>query len=377
MKTAIVTGVSGQDGFDCCGKHFTTFQGLSVHFSRKRCSGLEEFKAWLLAKEIKMKTAVITGISGQDGSYLAEHLLAKGYTVVGIDRRKSTRVGLGENTTLFADHPSFISCFGDIKDASFINWIVQEYKPEKYFNLAAQSHVGQSFKEPLETFDTDARAVIVVLDSIRRNSPETRFYQASTSELFGGLDCPSTGYTEDSPLYPRSPYGVAKLAAYWAVKNYREAYGLFACNGILFNHESPRRGSDFVTRKITLGISAIAQGKAETISLGNIDARRDWGFAGDYVQAMDLMLDADEPDEFIVATGKSISVRDFLRSAIRSAGLDDSAWEKYVDYDPRFMRPSEVPNLLGNPTKINQVLGWEATHTVDDLVKMMIETDLV
>lgn len=326
-----------------------------------------------------MKTAIVTGVSGQDGSYLAEHLIGNGYFVVGIDRRRLNDPKSPSRITLdgLKDSPSLKVVDGDITDPSFMMRIIADYKPEKFFNLAAMSHVGQSFKQPVATFNIDALAVVNQLESIRRFSPETRYYQASTSELFGGLDCPDTGYTEDSPLYPRSPYGVAKLAAYWAVRNYREAYGLFASNGLLFNHESPRRGSDFVTRKITLGVSAIARGEADTISLGNIDARRDWGFAGDYVQAMDLMLDTDEPGDFVVATGVSISVRDFLRSAIRHAGLDDEAWEKYVDYDPRFMRPSEVPNLLGNPSKIKNVLGWEAKHDVDALIRMMVESDLV
>ena len=325
-----------------------------------------------------MKTAIVTGVSGQDGSYLAEHLTANGYFVVGIDRRRLNDPSSPSRRLLtgLKHSQSFLVIDGNITDPMFVTKIIADYKPEKFFNLAAMSHVGQSFSEPVATFNTDAVAVVNQLEAIRRFSPNTRFYQASTSELYGGLTCPPEGYDEESTLHPRSPYGVAKLAAYWAVRNYREAYGLFASNGILFNHESPRRGSDFVTRKITLGVASIAQGKADKITLGNIDAYRDWGFAGDYVVAMDAMLNHNEPDDFVVATGVSITVRDFLIKALNAAGLNGEEWERYVEFDPRFMRPSEVPWLKGNPTKIKEVLGWEPTVDIDGLTEMMVKHDI-
>jgi len=328
---------------------------------------------------ITLKVAIVTGIAGQDGSYLAEHLISRGYFVIGVDRRRVSDPRSPARPTVrhLSDNPSLKIIDGDITDPLFMTRLIADYKPEKFFNLAAMSHVGQSFKQPVATFDIDARAVIVQLDAIKRFSPDTHYYQASTSELYGGLKCPDTGYTEQSPFHPRSPYGVAKLAAYWAVVNYREAFGLFASNGILFNHESPRRGSDFVTRKITLGVAAIARGEASTITLGNLDAKRDWGFAGDYVVAMDTMLDYKEPGDFIVATGYTAPVQEFLIKALRAAELDWKNWEQYIEYDPRFMRPSEVPVLLGDPTKIKEELGWEASTDLDQLVTMMVEHDLV
>ena len=324
-----------------------------------------------------MKTAIVTGVAGQDGSYLAEHLIDCGYFVVGVDRRRPNdpRAPSRINLEHLKNNQALKVVDGDITDPTFMTRLVADYKPEKFFNLAAMSHVGHSFKQPMATFDINATAVIQELDAIRRFSPETKFYQASTSELFGGLDCPEEGYTESSPLCPRSPYGVAKLSAYWAVVNYREAYGMFATNGILFNHESPRRGADFVTRKITLGVAAIACGKADKITLGNLDAYRDWGYAGDYVQAMNLMMDADNPNDYIVATGHSYTVRDFLIKSFNAAGIEN--WEDYVEFDPRFMRPSEVPFLLGNLDKIKSELGWKPRVTLDGLVSMMVKHDLV
>jgi len=325
-----------------------------------------------------MKTAIVTGVSGQDGSYLAEHLIQRGYFVVGVDRRRVSDPRSPARPTLngLKKCQALKIVDGDITDPVFMTRLIADYTPEKFFNLAAMSHVGQSFKQPVATFNIDAVAVVNQLEAIRRFSPETHYYQASTSELFGGLTCPPEGYNEESPLHPRSPYGVAKLAAYWSVRNFREAYGLFATNGILFNHESARRGSDFVTRKITLGCAAIAAGKQDKIPLGNIDAYRDWGFAGDYVVAMDAMLDHSEPDDFVVATGVAITVRDFLIKALNAAGLDGGKWEDYVEFDPRFMRPSEVPWLKGDPTKIKEVLGWSSTVDVDGLTKMMVDNDL-
>ena len=325
-----------------------------------------------------MKTAIVTGIGGQDGSYLAEHLIAQGYFVVGVDRRRLEGPLRPARPLLAAleHNPSLKVVDGDITDPLFMTRLIADYKPEKFFNLAAMSHVGQSFDQPMATFNIDAVAVVGQLEAIRRFSPQTKFYQASTSELYGGLRCPDSGYTESSPFHPRSPYGVAKLAAYWSVVNYREAYGLHASNGILFNHESPRRGSDFVTRKITLGVSRIARGEADKITLGNIDACRDWGFAGDYVKAMDLMLDHPTGGDWIVATGQAYSVKDFLLMCLEEAGLDSAQWENYVEFDPRFMRPSEVPFLKGNPTKIKDELGWEATMDLQGLVKTMMKADL-
>ena len=325
-----------------------------------------------------MDTVVVTGVSGQDGSYLAEYLVERGYFVVGIDRRRlnDPRSPARPLLNSIKDSQFLKIVDGDISDPIFMTRIIADYKPEKLFNLAAMSHVGQSFKQPVATFDINALSVVHQLEAIRRFSPCTRFYQASTSELFGGLTCPTEGYNEESPFHPRSPYGVAKLAAYWSVRNYREAYGLYATNGILFNHESARRGSDFVTRKITLGVAAIATGKADKISLGNVDAYRDWGFAGDYVEAMDAMLNHHEPEDFVVATGVSITVRDFLIKALNAAGLDGGKWEEYVDFDPRFMRPSDVPWLKGDPTKIKDMLGWTHTVDVDGLTEMMVKHDM-
>jgi len=324
-----------------------------------------------------MKTAIVTGVGGQDGSYLAENLIAKGYFVIGIDRRRVDDPRAPARITLagLKGNDSLKVIDGDITDPLFITRLVSDYRPEKFFNLAAMSHVGQSFKQPTATFKTNAVTVINQLEAIRKFSPETKYYQASTSELYGNLACPKTGYDENHGFRPRSPYGVAKLAAYWAVVNYREAYGMFATNGILFNHESPRRGADFVTRKITLGVADIVRGKADKITLGNIEACRDWGFAGDYVEAMDLIMDAPNPKDYVVATGRSHSVRDFVIKSFNAAGIDD--WENYIEFDPRFMRPSEVPYLLGDPSKINDELGWKPRVTLDGLVSMMVKHDLV
>jgi len=319
-----------------------------------------------------MKKAIITGVLGQDGSLLSDLLLNENIEVHGIYRRVST----GENFDNLADaygHTGFHLHAGDITDTSFINDLVAMIKPDYYFNLAAMSHVGQSFKEPLKTFDVDANAVIIALDAIRRSSKDTKFYQASTSELFGGLKCPPEGYSENSPFHPRSPYGVAKLAAFWSVVNYREAYGLFACNGILHNHESPRRGLDFAPRKITHGVAAIKLGLKDKLLMGNLEAVRDIGHAKDYVKAMYMMLQADTPKDYLVATGEAVSIRQMLEYVCSLANLKI---EDIYEQDERFMRPSEVPYLKGNPTKIKDELGWKPEHDWKTLLKEMYENDL-
>jgi GDPmannose 4,6-dehydratase len=320
-----------------------------------------------------MKTAIITGVLGQDGSYLTEHLLDLGYRVVGISRRKSTdALSLGHLEHL-KNEPDFVLELGDITDPLFMTEKILKHKPDEFYNLAAQSHVGHSFTNPLMTFESDAHAVVQVLSLLKQHSPETRFYQASTSELFGGLNCPENGYTEDSVFHPRSPYGVAKLAAHWATINFREAYGMYACAGILFNHESPRRGLDFVTRKITNAAANIKLGRQTHITLGNLDASRDWGHAKDYVKAMRLMLQRNTPEEFVIATGQTNSIKEVLEIAFGVAGLGD--YEKYLQVDERFMRPSEVPVLKGNPAKAEVLLGWEKSYDFTNLITEMYNED--
>jgi len=262
---------------------------------------------------------------------------------------------------------------GDITDQTLISRVLYDHKPHEFYNLAAMSHVWQSFREPLSTFDVDARAVIGQLEMIRQISPYTRYYQASTSELFGGLACPEKGYDESSAFHPRSPYGVAKLAAFWAVKNYREAYGLFACNGILHNHSSPRRGFDFATRKITRGVASVKLGLQETLKMGNLEAFRDEGHSKDYVRAMWMMLQADRPEDYLVATGSGATIREMLEFVCGLAELDP---DEVYEADQRFMRPSEVPFLLGNPSKIRDELGWEPQYSWRALLEEMYRADL-
>ena len=319
-----------------------------------------------------MLTAVITGVAGQDGSYLAELLLEKVYRVVGLTLRHGTLVKY-MNIDHLLGNKNFKLFEGDITDQTLISRILHDHKPHEWYNLAAMSHVGQSFREPLSTFDVDARAVIGQLEMIRQISPYTRFYQASTSELFGGLSCPKEGYDEGSPFHPRSPYGVAKLASFWAVKNYREAYGLFACNGILHNHSSPRRGYDFATRKITRGVARVKLGLQKTLKMGNLSAFRDEGHSKDYVRAMWMMLQADRAEDYLVATGAGATIREMLEYVCSLAELDpDDVYEA----DQRFMRPSEVPYLLGNPSKITKELGWKPEYSWKALLKEMYESDL-
>jgi GDPmannose 4,6-dehydratase len=337
------------------------------------------------------KIALVTGITGQDGSYLAEVLLDKGYDVHGIARRTSlfNRARVEDRVRQAnAEGEVYELHYGDMGDSSSINRILAEVRPSELYNLAAQSHVGVSFDQPEYTSDVDATGVLRFLEGIRSLKLDTRFYQASTSELYGKVrEIPQS---ETTPFHPRSPYGVAKLYGYWIVRNYRESYGMHASNGILFNHESPRRGENFVTRKVTLGLARIKAGLQPTISMGNIDAKRDWGYAKDYVEMMWMMLQQDEPDDFVVATGETHTVREFIECASRVAGFD-IRWEGegveevgrdantgdvVVDINPKFYRPAEVEILRGDPTKAREVLGWSPKVKFAELVEMMMKADL-
>lgn len=334
-----------------------------------------------------MSKALITGITGQDGSYLAEFLLEKGYEVHGLIRRSST-----ENTEridhLLGEPEKVHLHYGDLTDASSLYRLLYKIQPTEVYNLAAQSHVKVSFDVPEFTADTNAIGTLRLLECIREVNDKIKFYQASSSELFGKVrEIPQN---ENTPFYPRSPYAVSKLYAYWITINYREAYGLFACNGILFNHESPRRGKNFVTRKITTGIADILRGKLDCLYLGNLDAKRDWGFAGDYVEAIWLILQQDEPDDYVVATGETHTVREFCELAFKSAGINlvwegEGLNEKGVDKDTgkvliriseKFFRPTEVDLLLGDPTKAKTKLGWKPRVSFEELVDMMVKSDL-
>lgn len=323
-----------------------------------------------------MKKALITGITGQDGSYLAELLLEKGYEVHGIIRRAST-FNTQRIDGLYQDpHVNGVKLFlhyGDMTDSSCLVRLVHEIMPDEVYNLAAQSHVRVSFDSPEFTGDVDAIGTMRLLEAIRATGKEKaiRFYQASTSELYGKVQ--EVPQKETTPFYPRSPYAVAKLYAFWAVKNYREAYGMFTSNGILFNHESPRRGETFVTRKITRAVGRIKYGLQNDLYMGNVNALRDWGYAGDYVEGMWRILQHDSPDDFVLATGEMHTVKEFLEAAFDHVGLD---WEKYTHHDSRYDRPSEVDQLLGDPTKARTVLGWEPKVKFRELVKMMVDADL-
>jgi len=314
-----------------------------------------------------VKTALITGITGQDGSYLAELLLAKGYRVVGMTRRTSTDVH--ERIQHLVDEIEFVS--GDLLDQSSITAIVARVRPDEVYNLAAQSFVPTSWDQPVLTGEFTALGVTRVLEAIRGVDPAIRFYQASSSEMFGKVQ--AVPQDERTAFYPRSPYGVAKLYGHWITINYRESYDLYAVSGILFNHESERRGKEFVTRKITDGVARIKLGLATELRLGNLDARRDWGFAGDYVRAMWLMLQQTVPADYVVATGATRSVGDFVRAAFAVADLD---WERYVVIDPRFYRPAEVDVLVGDARKARAELGWEPETPFEQLVESMVLADL-
>ena len=338
-----------------------------------------------------MKTAFITGISGQDGSYLTEFLLKKNYIVHGIIRRASVfnteRVDHLMNDNLIYGKKFFLH-YGDLTDSSNLNRLLQKIKPDEIYNLGAQSHVMVSFDVPEYSADVDSLGTLRLLDAIRETGIKTKFYQASTSELYGKAQ--EIPQNEKTPFYPRSPYAVAKLYAYWIVKNYREAYNIFACNGILFNHESQRRGKTFVTRKITVAISNILKGKQEKLFLGNLDAKRDWGFAKDYVEGMYLMLQVEKPDTYILATNRTETVRNFVAMAFKGAGIevefegsgedeiavDKATGKTVVRVNPKFYRPAEVDLLIGDPEKAKKELGWEPKTTLEVLCAMMVEADL-
>ncbi len=324
-----------------------------------------------------MKRALITGITGQDGSYLAELLLSKGYEVHGIIRRAST-FNTDRIDHLYRDpHEKGVKLFlhyGDLTDGTSLRRILEQVQPDEIYNLGAQSHVAVSFEQPSYTADVDATGTLrlfeAVRDSCENSGRSVRIYQACSSEMFGSTPPPQS---EATPFHPRSPYGVSKVAGYWYGVNYREAYGMFIANGILFNHESERRGETFVTRKITRAVGRIKHGLQDKLYLGNMDAKRDWGYAPDYVEAMWLMLQADEPDDFVIATGESHSVREFVQAAFAEVDLD---WEEHVEIDPRYFRPAEVDYLLGDASKAREKLGWEPTVSLDELVKRMVAYDM-
>jgi GDPmannose 4,6-dehydratase len=310
--------------------------------------------------------AFITGITGQDGSYLAELLLEKGYEVHGMIRRSST-INTGRIDHIF---DRLHIHHGDLLDGSRVTNLIAKIQPDEIYNLAAQSHVRVSFDMPVYSVQSGAMGTLTILEALRESSVPAKFYQASSSEMFGKVL--ETPQKETTPFYPRSPYGCGKVFSYWATVNYREAYSIFACNGILFNHESPRRGETFVTRKITRGIARILSGQQNELVLGNIDAKRDWGHAKDYVEAMWLMLQADQPDDYVIATGETHSVREFLELAFGHVGL---SWRKYVRIDQKYFRPTEVDLLLGDPSKAKAKLGWTPSTSFPDLVRQMVDAD--
>jgi GDPmannose 4,6-dehydratase len=320
-----------------------------------------------------VKRALLTGLTGQDGSYLAELLLAKGYEVHGIIRRSSS-FNTARIEHLYKDphepDTRLFSHYGDLSDPVALTRLIYELQPQEIYNLGAQSHVRVSFDIPQYTFDVTGGGAVRLLEAIRESEVKTRFYQASSSEIFGASPPPQN---EATPFHPRSPYAVAKLAAYWSTVNYREAYGLFAVNGILFNHESPRRGETFVTRKITRAVARIKAGIQDKLYMGNLDAERDWGYAPDFVEAMWLMLQAEEPDDFVIATGEKHSVREALEVAFAHAGLDPDG---YVEIDPRYFRPAEVDSLLGDASKAREKLGWEPRVLFRELVESMVDADI-
>jgi GDPmannose 4,6-dehydratase len=321
-----------------------------------------------------MPRALITGVTGQDGSYLAELLLSKGYEVYGLIRRSST-FSTARIDHLYQDphegRPRLTLFYGDLSDGTNVSAVLHEIKPDEVYNLAAQSHVRVSFDQPIYTVDVGGIGVLRLLEAIRKMERPPRFYQASSSEMYGRVV--ETPQTETTPFYPRSPYGCGKVYAFFQTVNYREAYGLFATNGILFNHESPRRGETFVTRKITRAATRIKLGLQDKLFLGNLDAKRDWGFAGDYVEAMWRMLQQDTPDDFVIATGETHSVREFLDEVFGHLELD---WQKHVEIDPRYFRPTEVDLLLGDASKARDVLGWEPKVTFKALANMMVDEDM-
>lgn len=334
-----------------------------------------------------MKTALITGVTGQDGSYLSELLLGKGYHVYGVLKRSS--VFTTERIEHLNGLSNFETFYGDMTDSSNLNHLIGKFKPDEVYNLAAQSHVGVSFDVPEYTAQATGVGTLRLLDAIIKNSPSTKFYQASTSELFGGL--PETApQNESTPFHPKSPYGVAKLYSYWICQNYREAYGLYACNGILFNHESPRRGLTFVTRKISIAVAKIKLGLQDRLVLGNLDAKRDWGHAKDYVEAMWLMLQQKQPKDYVIATGRTSSVREFCELAFNVAGIkivwegsgvneigrDSETGKTLIEVSEKYFRPAEVELLWGDPSNAKAELGWKTSCSLEDLVEEMIAADI-
>jgi GDPmannose 4,6-dehydratase len=315
---------------------------------------------------VARRKAFITGVTGQDGSYLAEVLLEKDYEVYGMVRRSSTF----NRSRIDHLQGQIELVYGDLGDSSVLNQLMRTIRPDEVYNLGAQSQVHISFEVPEYTADVVATGTLRLLDAIREGDLRARFYQASSSEMFGKVR--ETPQTEETPFHPRSPYGVAKVYGYWITRNYRESYGMHATNGILFNHESPRRGENFVTRKVTLGLGAILRGEADHISLGNLDSKRDWGFARDYMEGAWRMLQQDEPDDYVLATGETHSVRDFLDEAF---GYVDLEWDRYVRVDERYLRPAEVDFLIGDYSKAKAKLGWEPTVRFAELVRMMVDAD--
>lgn len=318
-----------------------------------------------------MKKAFITGITGQDGSYLAESLLKKGYKVYGLTRRTST-----QNFARIKDithDPNLELISGDLIDQNSLSFALRDIQPDEIYNLGAQSFVQASWQQPVLTGEFTGLGVTRVLEAMRLACPQAKFYQASSSEMFGKVR--QTPQTEQTPFYPRSPYGVAKVYGHWITVNYRESYDLFAVSGILFNHESPRRGLEFVTRKITNAVARIKLGKQKHVELGNLDSKRDWGYAKDYVEAMWLMLQQEKPEDFVIATGKSHSVKEFLQESCKVIGIDD--WQSIYKYNPKYDRPAEIDVLVGDATKANKKLGWKPTIDFKTLVKLMVEADLV
>ena len=317
---------------------------------------------------MRNKRALITGINGMDGSHLADFLLEKGYDVFGMERRSSVKNRT--NTKHLEGKIKFLS--GDLTDQNSLLRCLKESNPDEVYNLASQSFVGESWNTPEQTSDVTGLGVLRMLEAIRENGQDLKFYQASTSEMFGRMvENPAR---ESTPFYPRSPYGVAKLYGHWITKNYRESYSMFAVSGILFNHESERRGIEFVTRKITDGVARISLGLSDSISLGNLDAKRDWGYAPDYVESMWMMLQHEKPDDYVISTGQTRTIREFLDAAFAEVGIDD--WSTYVKQDPRFMRPAEVDVLRGDSSKAREVLGWKPNVSFEEMVKRMVRSDI-
>jgi len=337
-------------------------------FSFKSYASKKLYKELSVAqKRMTQKVALITGITGQDGSYLADFLLAKGYKVYGLVRRSS--IEKFDNINHIKDKIELIQ--GDLTDQNSLNFLIKEINPDEVYNLGAQSFVPTSWNQPLLTADVTALGVTRILEAIRLNNPKIKFYQASSSEMFGKVR--ETPQSEKTPFYPRSPYGVAKVYGHFITINYRESYNIFACSGILFNHESPRRGLEFVTRKVSYGVASIKLGLQKELRMGNLDAKRDWGFAGDYVEAMWLMLQQDTQEDYVIATGETHSIRELLDVAFSHVGLD---YRNYVVVDPKFLRPAEVDLLCGDASKAKKLLGWKQKVSFSQLVTMMVDSDL-